>query len=357
MARPSNPAIPEFILRNIPGHETDIGSLTAKTFNISRTAVSNHIRKLIKDGFVEAIGNTNARSYKLKNLKETYFTIQITKDVQEDIVWHERIFPLVQSLKNNVVEICEYGFNEMINNVVDHSESKTCDIFYKHNYAEVKIQIRDYGIGIFEKIRKAYNLVDRRQALLEVAKGKLTTDRERHTGEGIFFTSQMFDRYYIISNDLYYRRTRQDDEDWLIESGPGTEDTQGTFIRMCISTNASQTAKEVFAKYVDDEYRFSRTHVPLKLAKYEGEKLVSRSQAKRLLARVDRFSEVILDFKGISEIGQPFADQIFRIFQRDHPSITIIPVFTNPDIDKMINHAKANAEADVASSEEPQLPF
>jgi hypothetical protein len=64
---------------------------------------------------------------------------------------------------------------------------------------------------------------------------------------------------------------------------------------------------------------------------------------------VDRFSEVILDFKGISEIGQAFADEIFRVFQKSHPSIKMIPMRTNEDVDRMIKHALANA----ASSDEP----
>jgi hypothetical protein len=58
----------------------------------------------------------------------------------------------------------------------------------------------------------------------------------------------------------------------------------------------------------------------------------------------------MLDFKGISE-GQPFPDEIFRVFQRSHPSIKIIPLRTNEDVDWMIKHALANA----ASSTEAEL--
>jgi hypothetical protein len=47
---------------------------------------------------------------------------------------------------------------------------------------------------------------------------------------------------------------------------------------------------------------------------YEGESLMSRSQARRLMNRFDRFSEVVLDFTGVNFIGQGFADEIFRVF-------------------------------------------
>jgi len=36
--------------------------------------------------------------------------------------------PLLKDLKNNVKEICQYGFTEMVNNMIDHSESNTIRI-------------------------------------------------------------------------------------------------------------------------------------------------------------------------------------------------------------------------------------
>ena len=46
-----------------------------------------------------------------------------------------------------------------------------------------------------------------------------------------------------------------------------------------------------------DTFGFSKTIIPLKLMECEGEKLISRSQAKRLLKRVDKFKEVALDLR------------------------------------------------------------
>ena len=63
------------------------------------------------------------------------------------------------------------------------------------------------------------------------------------------------------------------------------------------------TSKEVFDAYTDlesDDYAFSKTQVALSLARYKDEDLISRSQAKRVLSRFDRFREVLLDFKGVT---------------------------------------------------------
>lgn len=67
--------------------------------------------------------------------------------------------------------------------------------------------------------------------------------------------------------------------------------------------------------------------------------LMSRSQAKRLLARCDLFNDVTLDFTHVKQIGQAFADEIFRVFQKQNPDIRIDWVNTNKEVEKMIKRA------------------
>jgi hypothetical protein len=152
----------------------------------------------------------------------------------------------------------------------------------------------------------------------------------------------MFDWFEIASGGLAYIRRRTPGDDWLIdvEARPGD---CGTRVYMHISTAATQTTREVFEKYVDDDARFSKTIVPLKLAKYAGEYLVSRSQARRIMMRVEKFSEVWLDFEGVADIGQPFADEIFRVWQAEHTNVRLHPQNASPEIIRMIQHAFANA--------------
>jgi 23S rRNA pseudoU1915 N3-methylase RlmH len=117
---------------------------------------------------------------------------------------------------------------------------------------------------------------------------------------------------------------------------------------MSISTKASRTVKEVFDKYTakGDEYSFSRTHVPVNLARYGEEQLVSRSQAKRLLARLEPFKEIFLDFEGVNFIGQAFADEIFRVFKNEHPDIEIIWLHASKQVEKMIKRVTADSNSD-----------
>jgi hypothetical protein len=75
---------------------------------------------------------------------------------------------------------------------------------------------------------------------------------------------------------------------------------------------------------------------------YEGESLMSRSQAKRLMNRFDRFREVILDFSGVDFIGQGFADEIFRVFAGANPGTRLVPVHCVETVEKMIAHVGGN---------------
>ena len=86
---------------------------------------------------------------------------------------------------------------------------------------------------------------------------------------------------------------------------------------MRLANDSPRIMREVFDAFTDpEEFTFDKTVVPLHLAQYEGEKLVSRSQAKRVAHRFERFKRVELDFAGVSEIGQAFADELFRVFAR-----------------------------------------
>lgn len=343
-----NPAIREFILRHVEKHSSDIATLTATQSGLSRAAINNYLKRLIAEGLLVAEGKTKARHYTLAVLSKNAVSIPIDKNASEDVVLREQVVPYMKGVKENVTQIIYHGFTEIFNNAIDHSGSPTVFVTYKQTYTTINIVIDDDGVGIFEKIQKDCGLSDPRTALLELSKGKLTTDAKHHSGEGIFFTSRMFNRFMIQSGDLAYSIRREDDWGWLIETEDLFQGKKGTTVSMFVPTDATWTSKEVFDKYegeLDDNAMrpFSKTHIPIKLGKYGNEQLISRSQAKRLLARFDRFSEIFLDFQGVLEIGQAFADEIFRVFANQHPKIRLTVWNTTPDIDRMIQRVVTNA--------------
>jgi hypothetical protein len=69
----------------------------------------------------------------------------------------------------------------------------------------------------------------------------------------------------------------------------------GTSVYMRLDNDSPRTTKEVFDRFaLPEEFSFAKTIVPVRLAQYEGEKLVSRSQAKRLTRRLSDFRRSFL---------------------------------------------------------------
>ncbi len=63
-----------------------------------------------------------------------------------------------------------------------------------------------------------------------------------------------------------------------------------------------------------------------------------------LLARMDEYTTIILDFKGVDMVGPAFADQIFRIYAREHPDVVLKAENAGRDVQRMINMAKQALE-------------
>lgn len=342
-----------FILRNVESHAGDINKIAAEHFGITRQAVSRHLQKLTAEGCLTDSGNTRGRQYKLVSSTVWGHSYPIVQGIAEDIVWSSDIRPALGRLPDNVMNIWNHGFTEMFNNAIDHSGGTSIFVELRKTAASAEMAIFDNGVGIFRKIQNALGLVDERQALLELAKGKFTTDPKNHAGEGIFFTSRMFDSFQILSGGIYFSHQIDKAEDWVLER---EEARSGTAVWMTLSNHTSRTTKKVFDKYSseDEDYGFTKTVVPVRLAQYGNDKLVSRSQAKRLLARIDLFKKVIFEFTEVPEIGQAFADEIFRVFAANHPEIELVVMDANSDVRRMIARAKSGRSDSAVSEVEPQ---
>jgi len=332
-------AVRKFVIANLAEHEGDIVKVAVEKFGCSRQAVFKHLQKLVAEGVVIEEGRTRGKTYKLAPLVEWHKEYALP-GLSEDKVWREDVALRLGKLPENVLNLWHYGVTEMVNNVIDHSGAKALFIYISKTAASTEIDLQDDGVGIFRKIKKAANLDDERHAVLELAKGKFTTDPANHSGEGIFFTSRMFDQFSIYSGTVYFGHQFAKREDWILKTGP----VEGTRVFMALDNHTARTTKKVFDKFATGEdYGFNKTVVPVQLTEYGDSNLVSRSQAKRLLARFDRFKVVMLDFAGVKSIGQAFADEVFRVFQGRHPEVELIETNANAEVSKMISRARATA--------------
>ena len=330
--------IKKFIISNISKHPNKITQQTCDYFQITKPTVLKYINELVKGNIIEKQGSNRYPRYQLvKTVHEWEYP---NKNLEEDLLWSKDLSPLLGELTVNIKEICQYGFTEMVNNVIDHSGAKKLIIELIVDYLHIEIRVIDDGIGIFRKIKNALGLDHSKYAILELAKGKFTSDPENHSGEGIFFTSRVFDVFMIISHKLSF--VGLGNRDGIIWEEK--ENFPGTSVLMKIKKDSPIRLIDIFNEYADPDKdpSFHKTFIPVKLMEHEGESLLSRSQAKRLISRFERFLEVVLDFDGVKQIGQAFADQIFRVFKNKYPNVRLTNINTTKDVANMIKRVQLN---------------
>ena len=65
----------------------------------------------------------------------------------------------------------------------------------------------------------------------------------------------------------------------------------------------------------------------------------------RIPLRFERFQEVLLDFHGVDFVGQAFADEIFRVFNLNHPEVRIAYAHANKSVLGMIRLALKDSQS------------
>ena len=318
----------------------------ARETGFSRAYIHRYCQALRRGGELVLIGKANRARYFLpeaKNLARFKQSIQEIRKIlknrglEEDVVlrqiksesgvWH--------GLRSNVARIVEYAFTEMLNNAIDHSGSASIRVRFKRSEGAVRFTVTDRGIGIFRNIMKQRRLASELEALQDLIKGKQTTDPANHSGEGIFFTSRVADKLVIKGSS---KKLTFDNivSDVFVEEIPRIK---GTEVQFMLQERSRRHLQNVFDQYAGDAFEFSKTVVTVELFRAKGT-LVSRSEARRIVSGLEQFKTVVFDFAKVRAIGQAFADEVFRVWQSLHPSITIEARNANESIRFMIQHSK-----------------
>ena len=319
------------------------GVQLSEVLGISRQAVNKHLKALLQNGSLIKTGVTRGAVYKIatsgkepsKTFKKSFFL----DGLEEDKVFQQisLAMNLTRIISPKANEIARYAFTEMLNNAIDHSQSKECHVEVVIDEFNFQFRIRDYGMGLFFSIYDKYKLPDENSAVGELIKGKTTTMREKHTGEGIFFTSKVADTMFFRSHKIKLYFDNQKNDIFIKEM----KNIQGTEVFFKVKKRTRKKLEDIFSIFAPEEfdYKFEKTRAMVKLFQKE---YVSRSEARRLHHGLDKFKVIILDFKGVRSIGQGFADELFRVFMQNYPEITIEVVNLKPALQTIINHVVDN---------------
>lgn len=319
-----------YILEKIDQGDGTVSKTVAETFSINQNTVHSYINELLKNGIIERV---KRGAYRLVKEKKVFYLTRDNGDLDSDtFAFHAFFEPYIKELSANIREIWAYTFSEMMNNVMDHSEAQNVELIIEQDYLNTTTMIVDDGIGIFEKIKTYFNLSSCDEAICELFKGKLTTDSKNHSGEGIFFSSKMMDDFFIVSSGKIFSNNKFDNSRVMDLS----VNTKGTGVIMTLSNYTHKQTHEVFDLYADIDGGFTKTTLPLK--NIFDASPVSRSQAKRVCNRLEKFEEVVIDFEDIEWMGQGFAHQLFVVFQNEHPEVRLVPIHMNESIGKMYRH-------------------
>lgn len=324
-------AIMLYILEKVEQGDDGLSKKVSEAFDINQNTAHTYINELVDKKIIERVMRGK---YKLVNQEYKYVLSRGNGDLDSDTYAYSHILSkYIKDLPSNVKEIWGYAFSEMINNVMDHSQAEYVNLIIRQNYLNTTVYIADDGIGIFEKIKEHFHFESLDDAISELFKGKLTTDSHNHSGEGIFFSSRLMDEFFIVSSGKIFTHNKYDNS--MIFDVIDT-DIKGTCVIMSLSNYSHKKSIEVFDLYSNEDGGFDKTKIPLK--NIFDTSPVSRSQAKRICNRLEKFREVVIDFQDIEWMGQGFAHQLFIIFAKEHPETTLLPVNMNEDVTKMYNH-------------------
>jgi anti-sigma regulatory factor (Ser/Thr protein kinase) len=304
--------------------------------SVSRQAAHARLKALVESGRVVREGVARATRYRLPAAERWERSFPLA-GLAEDQVLRQMVAEdaAVGRLTGEAEGLVAYVVTELVNNAIDHSSGKQVRVSAEQRGTLLLLEIEDDGVGVFTHVRDMLSLPSELAALQELSKGKITTAPERHTGEGLFFTSKAVDFFSLTSGA----------QAWIVDNRredvavAAVEPKQlGTLASVEIDLADVRSLAMLFDEYTQD-YEFAKTRTVVRLFAI-GVRFVSRSEAKRLTHGLDRFREVVLDFRGVEGIGQGFADEIFRVWARAHPAVSLEPANMNETVAFMVERAR-----------------
>lgn len=333
------------------------GAITTKdivdSFAVSRQYANSLIGDLVAEQKLLKHGSTKKSFYILpkygakyrKLLPIRYAKVFVNARLEEHKILDEieKKIPSFAQLPENVRSIFSYAFSEILNNAIEHSQSKKINIEVLLHDNILSFTIDDFGIGVFNSVQQKKHLRTALEAIQDILKGKTTTMPRSHSGEGIFFTARASD-HFILDSYGYQLIFNNELPDVFVKEMKKIKNGTRVFFKVSIKTKLHLL--DVFNKYanIDDEsdYGFDKTEILVKLYTVGGIH-VSRSQARRILAGLEKFRVVLFDYDKVSMVGQAFADEIYRVFHNKHPQIKIEEINMNEAVKFMIERAKTEA--------------
>lgn len=342
MARHDLQAATQWITAAARAHGERLPEHVMARLGVSRRSALALLNKLVAAQWLQRDGKRRNAAFRPGTLKQVVQRYPLA-GLQEDLPWQRDFAPCFE-LPANVARMAQHAFTELLNNAIDHSGGTQVTVSVRQTGLHLQLLVSDDGVGVFGRIQQNFDIADPTVAMLELSKGKLTSAPDRHSGHGLFFASRLADVFDLHANHRAYQFRGWDRRSWhSAKAVPRV----GTSIYLAISLDTQRTLDQVLRAHSADGagYGFDATSVPLQLITGAQTGLESRAQAKRVASRLQRFRRAEVDFAGIDDVGYGFADELFRVFSREHPNIDLVPVGMGPRVAAMIDSVRSAASA------------
>ncbi len=307
----------------------------AARMNVSQRSARRTLARLVELNWLVREGSARRPEWRPGLLRQVVQRYELA-GLEEDLPWSLDFAPHFV-LAPNLLRLVQQAFNELLNNAIGHSGGSHVAVSLRQTANQAQLLVSDNGVGLFERIAQTFSIASPALAMLELSKGKLTSQPERHTGQGLFFTSRLADVFDLHANDAAFQQRAWDERGWHPQRALRHA---GTSIYAAFALDTPRTLDGVRRAYsvgadpfgVD----FNRTVVPLRLITSTIEGLESRAQARRVCARLGEFRRAEIDFGGVASVGHAFADELFRVFGPAQHSLELVPVNMSPAIAALV---------------------
>ena len=308
--------------------------LAART-HVSQRSARRTLARLVELNWLVREGSLRRPQWRPGLLRQVVQRYELA-GLEEDLPWSLDFAPYFV-LPPNLLRLVQQAFCELLNNAIGHSGGTHVTVSLRQTASQVQLLVSDNGVGLFERIAQTFSIASPALAMLELSKGKLTSQPDRHTGEGLFFTSRLADVFDLHANDAAFQQRAWDERGWHPQRALRHA---GTSVYAAFALDTPRTLDGVRSAYSvgADPFgvEFSRTTVPLRLITSAIEGLESRAQARRVCARLGEFRRAEIDFGGVASGGHAFADELFRVFGPAQRSLDLVPVNMTPAVAALV---------------------
>lgn len=337
---PTLSAVTPWITTLALAHPSRLPQALANQAGVGLPRARKLLAQLCDAGWLLREGPANRPLYRpgpLRQVVQRY----VLDGLEEDRPWRLDFAPCFD-LPPAVAEMTQHAFTELLNNAIDHSQGSQVTVSLRQTPTQVQLLVSDNGRGLFETIRQDFAIDDPALAVLELSKGRLTSQPARHTGRGLFYLARLADVMDLHANAVAYQHREWQPRQWV--RGRAMRDSgSGSAIYLAIRLDTERRLDQVLrsASLDGEGYGIECTQIPLRLLTSDIVALESRAQARRVTARLGQFRQAELDFSGVARIGHGFADELFRVFARESQGVELVVRHANEAVTRMIAMARA----------------